>query len=449
MIRGKQMVRAAALGALACGGVAGASEVRGGAGAAALDAASEMRLDRPVYLQEEDKGRRPLMAAADRVGAADLFDDIGIDISGHVAVGYTWSFGNPPDAAGGEDFLVGRAFDVQHDELLLHQADVAIQRTLTPDDDQVTGYADKFNLGFKAEVMYGYDARFIHSNGLLDHYTDDASRNEEWDLTQAYLTAGIPVGNGLLITAGKFVTLIGKEYINPTQNALYSHSYLFGFAIPFTHTGVMARYNFTEEFNVTGGIVRGWEQSNEDNNEAESFLASVGYTWNPGEGSEPVNITLTGITGPEQADNEGDYRTLIDLIIETKVGDQLAVGLNADWAYEEGSEFNDEGEATGGDAQWYGVAAYAQYDPSAGGNKQFLINARAEWFSDKYNTRGIGTNVYEATLGLAIKPFPENDLGSNITFRPEVRYDYAQEGLFDGGTQHDQLTVGADILFTF
>lgn len=446
MVRRMHVIRAAALGALACGGAAARAGEAGTASAtaAALDAASEMRLDKPLYLQEEDKGRRPLMAAADRVGVASLFDDIGIDISGHVAVGYTYSFQQPPG-----DVLVGRVFDVQHDELLLHQADVAIQRTLTPDDDPVTGYADKFNIGFKAEMMYGYDARFIHSNGLFDHYTDDASRNEEWDLTQAYVTAGIPVGNGLLITAGKFVTLIGYELINPTLNPLYSHSYLFGYAIPFTHTGVTAKYNFTEELNVTGGVVRGWEQSNEDNNEAESFIAQVGYTWNRGEGSKPVNITLTGITGPEQAGNEGDYRTLLDLIVQTKVGDQLAVGLNADWAYEEGSEFNDEGEPTGGDAQWYGVAAYAQYDPSAGGNKQFLINARAEWFSDKYNTRGIGTNVYEATLGLAIKPFPQNELGSNITFRPEVRYDYSQEAIFDAGSQHDQFTVGADILFTF
>ena len=444
MVRRMHVIRAAALGALACGGAAQAGEAgTTSATAAALDAASELRLDKAVYLQEEEKGRKPLMAAADRVGLADLFDDIGIDISGHVDVGYTYSFQQPPN-----DVLVGRVFDVQHDELLLHQADIAIQRTLTPDDNQVTGYADKFNLGFKAEMMYGYDARFIHANGLFDHYTDDTSRNEEWDLVQAYITAGIPVGNGLLVTAGKFVTPIGLETINPTTNALYSHSYLFGFAIPFTHTGVTARYNFNENFNVTAGVVRGWDQANEDNNDDPSYLASIGYVWQPGEG-RPVNIILSGITGPEQSDTNGNWRSLIDLIAETQVSDELKVGLNADYAYEEDAELSDEGVPTGRQAQWYGVAAYAQYDPSAGGNKQFLINARAEWFNDKSNVRGIGTNVYEATLGLAIKPFPQNELGSNITFRPEIRYDYAQEAIFDAGTQHDQFTVGADILFTF
>lgn len=434
MVRRMQVIRAAALGALACGGVAGAGEVAGTG-----SASSEMRLDKPAYLQEQDKGRKPLMATADRIGLAPLLDDIGVDISGHVEVGYTYSFQQPPD-----DVLVGRVFDVEHDELLLHQADIAIQRTLTPDENAVTGYANKFNIGFAAEMMYGQDARFIHSNGLFDHYLDDESRNEEWDLVQAYVTLGIPVGNGLLVTAGKFVTPIGYELINPTLNPLYSHSYLFGFAIPFTHTGVTAQYNFNENVSVTGGVVRGWDQATEDNNDDPSYLASVKYAWQPGD-ARPVNFILTGITGPEQADTNGDWRTLVDLIITTEISDQLTVGINADYAYEEDSELTDEGIPTGRQAQWYGVAGYAQYEV----NDQFTISGRAEWFNDKSNVRGIGTNVYEATLGLAIKPFPNNELGSNITFRPEIRYDYGQEAIFDGGTQHDQFTVGADVIFTF
>ena len=441
MVRRIDLVRAAALGVLACGGLVQGSELGASRVGAGVDGASEMRLDKPLYLQEEDKGRRPLMATAERVGFAPLLDDLGIDISGHVELGYTWSFENPPG-----DVIGGRVFDVEHDELLLHQVDVTVQRTLTPDDNEVTGYADKFNIGFNMEWIYGQDARFIHANGLFDHYVDDASRNEEFDLTQAYVTVGLPVGNGLLITAGKFVTLIGYEYINPTLNPLYSRSYLFGYAIPFTHTGVMAKYNFTEELSVTGGVVRGWEQALEDNNEAESFIAQVAYTWNPGGGdSEPVNIALTGITGPEREDNEGDYRTLLDLIISTKIGDQVTVGLNADWAYEENAALADDFTADGDDAQWYGVAAYAQYKI----NDQFTINGRAEWFNDKDNARGIGTNIYEATIGLAIKPFPNNELGANVTIRPEVRYDYAQEAFFDGGTEHSQLTAGADVIFTF
>ena len=78
----------------------------------------------------------------------------------------------------------------------------------------------------------------------------------------------------------------------------------------------------------------------------------------------------------------------------------------------------------------------------------FTVNARGEWFNDKDNVRGLGTNVYEATLGVAIKPWANHEIGSNLVIRPEVRYDYAQEGIFDGG-QNDQFTVAADVIFTF
>jgi hypothetical protein len=33
--------------------------------------------------------------------------------------------------------------------------------------------------------------------------------------------------------------------------------------------------------------------------------------------------------------------------------------------------------------------------------------------------------------------------------RPELRYDYSDEGIFDGGTQNDQWTVAVDAFFTF
>jgi hypothetical protein len=438
MVRRMRVIRAAAVGALACGG--GVAQAGGAAGSAPVaGASSEMRLERPVYLQETEKQRKPLMSALDRTGGGTMFDDLGLDISGHVEVGYTYSFQEPPG-----DQLTGRVFDFEHDELLLNQAAVVLARTLKPTDDPVLGYKDKFNVGFKVDVMYGQDARLIHSNGLFDHYVDDESRNEEWDLTQAFVELGLPVGNGLLVTAGKFVTPIGLEVINPTGNSLYSHSYLFGFAIPFTHTGVQVRYNFNDNFWVAGGVNRGWEQSNEDNNNDPSYMATVGYTWQPGD-ARPVNIIVTGITGPEQADTNGNWRSLVDLIVESQVSDELKLGLNADYAYEEDAELSDEGVPTGRQAQWYGVATYARYDV----NKMFAVVARAEWFNDKANVRGLGTNVYEATLGLNIKPFPGDQLGSNLLFRPEVRYDYAQEGIFDGGTQHDQFTVGADLIFAF
>jgi hypothetical protein len=404
--------------------VARAQQAADPVAAAALSAAPK-----PLFLAEEDAGRKPLMSAIDRTGGGEMMRNLGVDISGHYEGSYTWSFDNPPD-----DVIAGRVFDVQHDEYLTNQIDVAIQRTIEATNDAKLGYKDKYNVGFKFEALWGYDARFIHANGLFDHYNDDNSRNEEWDIVQAYAQVGMPIGNGLLVTLGKFVTPIGYETINPTTNPLFSHSYLFGFAIPFTHTGVTAKYNFTEELSVTGGVVRGWDQALEDNNDAVSFLFSAGYMV-----SDKINLTLNGITGPEQTDNNGRYRTVLDLIATYAFSDQLTLALNADYGVDASAS------AGGENGQWYGVAAYGQYKC----NDQFAVNLRGEWFNDKDDVRGIGTNIYEATLGVAIKPFPNNNLGSNLVIRPEVRYDYAQEAFFDGGTDHGQFTAGADVLFTF
>ena len=76
-------------------------------------------------------------------------------------------------------------------------------------------------------------------------------------------------------------------------------------------------------------------------------------------------------------------------------------------------------------------------------------NARLEWFNDPDDARGIGDTVYEATLGLAIKPWPNSDLGSNFVVRPEVRFDYANTAFYDNGTDHYQWTVGVDAIFTY
>src|SRR5206468_3399907 len=119
----------------------------------------------------------------------------------------------------------------------------------------------KFDVGGRVEWIYGKDADFIHSNGLFDWYNGPESPEDQFDLTQAYVDLAIPVGRGLKVRAGKMVTHMGFETINPTTNPLYSHSYLFGYAIPFTHTGVMAFYTLSDSVSVMGGFSRGWEQS--------------------------------------------------------------------------------------------------------------------------------------------------------------------------------------------
>jgi len=59
-------------------------------------------------------------------------------------------------------------------------------------------------------------------------------------------------------------------------------------------------------------------------------------------------------------------------------------------------------------------------------------------------------------LGATIKPFPKDPIDKNLTIRPEARYSISDSRAFferggDGNfrTFKDQLTIGADIIFSF
>jgi hypothetical protein len=196
----------------------------------------------------------------------------------------------------------------------------------------------------------------------------------------------------------------------------------------------MAFYNVNDKLTVMGGISRGWDQATKDNNESIDYLGQIKYVF-----SDKVTGYLNVVTGPEQNDNDSNYRTVFDGILTMTASDKLTFALNADYGWEADA-------APGGDtAVWYGAAVYAGYKLCDAAT----LNGRAEYFNDDDGTRGLGGAVYEGTVGLAIKPFPNDNLGSNLVFRPELRFDYSDEGIFDGGTDNYQVTAAVDAIFTF
>jgi hypothetical protein len=407
--KGAALLAASAL--LACAGIVRAAEPR-----AAAAGGAGLSLDKPLYLQQTQQkpADTSLMGLADRVG----IDTGGITLGGYVEGGWTYNFEDP---AG--DTNNGRVFDFENQDPTLHQLVLFVDRAVD---------TSKFDIGFHVEMMWGADARLIHSNGLFDHYGLGDGPENQFDLTQAYVD--VSLGNGLKVRAGKFVTTIGYEYINPNQNALYSRSFLFGFAIPFTHTGVLAFYDVNPNFQIYGGVTRGWEQSLEDNNDAIDGLA--GLTWKI---NDKTALLVNASVGPQRGDSNDDYRYLIDAIFSVQVSDQLQLAVNADYGWEENAG------ADGDDASWYGAAVYATYKVS----DMFAVNARAEYFNDDDGARGLGTSVYEVTLGLDIKPLSSDRNFSTLRIRPEVRWDFSDDSIFDGGNEDSQLTFGVDAIFGF
>jgi hypothetical protein len=431
----KGFAAVAACAALACAGL-----VRAEAAPPLLQQREQaFSLAQPVYLADEAP-RRPLMMALDQMGAAKTLDNWGVNIFGHAEASWTYSASSPPN-----NIITGRVFDFEHEDPTLNQLDLTIQRAIDASKGQ-------FDAGFTLETLYGGDVRLIHANGMNFYGPTgkvpppksapgyfQADPDEQIDFVQAYVDLAIPIGTGMEVKAGKMVTHMGYETINPTTNLLYSHSYSFGFAIPFTHTGVMASYNVDDKLSVMGGFSRGWNQALKDNNDDSlDALGQVSY-----KATDTTTLTFNATIGPEAAGDSGNWWWVGNFILSQKVGDQLTVALDTVYGlYNHGDP-----AGNGKSAQWYGAAGYASYVI----NDMLTLNGRAEWYDDQdgYTLTGVPNSVYEVTAGVSVKPMPNDSIGKNLMIRPEVRYDYADKAFFDGGTGHGQFTFGVDAIFMF
>jgi len=368
--------------------------------------------------------RRPLMELLDQAGVAKTLDDWHLTIGGHAEASWTYNFQDPDS-----DVNPGRAFDFEHNDVTMNQLSLFIERKVDPSKQN-------FDVGGKAEGIFGSDAGLIHANGLTDWYDSPRRPENQIDLTQLYVDFAIPLGNGLLVRVGKFVTLLNQEVIDPEGNSLYSHSFLFTFSAPFTQTGIIASYNLTDQWSVTGGITRGWDQAFEDNNSAIDFLGQVKWA-----ASKDTTILLNVSVGPQRTNNNDDYRYVLDLVASHTISDQLAIAVNADFGWE------DNAAVDGDTAYWWGIAGYAGYKI----NDNFALNGRVEWFRDDDGSRtGLsGLNLYEGTIGLNIKPLPKDRWGQYLQIRPELRWDLSGDDVFDDFQDDNQLTFGVDVLYAY
>jgi hypothetical protein len=118
----------------------------------------------------------------------------------------------------------GRLFDTESNAGWLDQADLYAARAVDPT-------WRSWDLGAKVEGMYGWDARYIHANGLNFYGSDSPqpSPDNQFDLTQAYADVTMPIGSGARVRLGKVASPIGVESIDPTVTPFYSRGLIMTF----------------------------------------------------------------------------------------------------------------------------------------------------------------------------------------------------------------------------
>ena len=126
-----------------------------------------------------------------------------------------------------------------------------------------TGYHVALGFGQAMNAVNGSD----HGGLGFDQY-----------LKEAYFSYLAPVGKGLQVDIGKFVTPHGAEVIETKDNWNYSRGLLFSYAIPYYHFGMRAKYAFNDKYSLSGFFVNGWNNV-VDNNTGKTYGVSFG--WNP------------------------------------------------------------------------------------------------------------------------------------------------------------------------
>jgi len=349
----------------------------------------------------------------------------------------------------------GQLFTDKANQFQLNQILLTAQRAIDPKE---TGYA----VGFKVQLMYGSDARYIHFLGELDR---SIGNRYQLDVVEANVSLHLPLltEGGIDVKAGQYPSPLGSETIDPSTNPFYSHSYIFNFGVPFKHTGVLTTTHVNPVFDLYLGIDSGVNTSlgAGDNNGAAAGIGGFGLNLLGGK------VTVLALThlGPENASravpNADSYlRYLNDVVVTYKPNDTWSFTTEANYIRDDYAR-----------AEGYGVAQYASYALS----NQVTLNGRAEIWRDNSNffvaafpgnldyvdsERGfpaavIGaprpTTYSEFTAGLTYKPSLPGVPLSTLMIRPELRYDRALNGSrpFNSGRDNGAFTVAADLVLGF
>jgi hypothetical protein len=338
-----------------------------------------------------------------------------VSLNGFLASSYGYNFNRP--RSGTNQF---RVFDVADNTFQLDVFELVAQKPVAQPRDA----------GFRVDLTLGSSIPHVTASSGL--FRDETGKAGDLDVQQAYASWIAPAGSGLRLDLGKFVTHCGYEVIQGYDgwNDQATRSQLFGFAIPFTHVGARASYAPSTHVALMAMVVNGWDVAR-DNNRSKSVGAQVTLTPAP-----PLSVYVNGLWGPEQSSNDGDSRTVLDVVVMFKAGSRFTLGANADWGADENAAAPVE------DAIWSGVAGYVRFTVTP----SFALMARGESFDDRDGVRtGIAQTLSELTIT------PEMRLTEHLLVRADARLDHSNHHVFekDQGLSETQPTVLLDVSYSF
>jgi hypothetical protein len=324
-------------------------------------------------------------------------------LGAYAEVFYQWNFQQP--ANGITNY---RGFDNRNDTFTI--SNVAVDTRW--DYQNVVGHV-ALQVGHTPSTYYLAEPRAPGSAGT------SASDAELWKYVQeAWVGYRVPVGRGLLVNAGVFLSPIGPESLPVKDNWNWSRSNLF-FGLPFYHTGIQVTYPVGEHWEVMGAVYNGWN-SVVDNNHQKSFALQAHYN---GPGVELSVLYFGGVERPTGAPEGNAFRNLFDTYFSWDATGALSVGAELNGGFERN---------TFGTSGWVAGALYARLRLLP----ILFAAARGDvfWERDAQNALGRASPisfsvewVASPTLTLDLRPI------DHVCARLELRHDQAASDLYFGG----------------
>ena len=373
-------------------------------------------------------------------------------ISGFVDGYYGYNSNHPIDNTSGQRF-----FDGQTNGFGFNMAELIVDKA--PD-----ATTSESRMGYHIAAAYGQAAAAINCSDI-GNFLATAPSNEcsNFYLKEAYGSYLAPIGKGLTISVGKFVTPIGAEVIESNANWNYSRSLLFYNAIPYFHFGANAKYVWNPKWTTTLYLVNGWNNSviNHDfgrgNSSGLTYGASVAYTPNM-----KWSVIENYFAGPvtDQYDEFdktiNDYKQLSDTVISYTPNSKWAFMVNGDYGFGPRNWNCGGSEGTtcvkvGPQATWWGAAGYAKYNFNMKSN--FAV--RYEYYGDPQGYTIFDVGDINDTKGHA-QEFTGTysyNVTNNFLVRGEYRYDFASQPFFTRGdnffSRKEQHTATLGFVYSF
>ena len=341
------------------------------------------------------------------------------EISGFVSASYLFNFSDPDNST-----VAGRGFDGRNNTFNLNKFKLMLE-------NPVDASGEKWDAGFRADLIFGQDAGLIQSFNAGGPGTFNIGSNG--DLEQVFVQFNVPIGNGLIVKAGKMVTLMGVEVIEEVANPNWSVGNQFLYVENFTQTGLLLSYKWNDKIDTQLAVFNGWDQL-ADNNRDKSFMGRIGLTID-----DKTSVAVLGYGGPEQTSNNHSKRYGAEIVGNRKLADKFNSYIQLDYGNEE--------DLVGAKSDWEAAGLWLTYDFT----EHVGLALRGDYLRDKDGVRAVPAYIVfvvppkeltSLTLTLNAKPV------ANLQIRPEIRWDHSSAETALNGHQ-DQFTAGVGVAYLY